>query len=159
MAVAAAASWGIFSALGRRRPYEPLTSLFVFILTGLVIAGCILPFTGGRHVPVGWEFYGAFHIGFLSNTLGVMLWLLALKEGGASVVGNLALLAAFVNLVLIRLLLPDQTISPWASRLKLMMLPWHCQQPLTASAMFPGRPATFSARTLSRLARISPALA
>ena len=114
MAVAAAASWGIFSALGRRRPYEPLTSLFVFILTGLVIAGCILPFTGGRHVPVGWEFYGAFHIGFLSNTLGVMLWLLALKEGGASVVGNLALLAAFVNLVLIRLLLPDQTISPWA---------------------------------------------
>jgi len=114
MAVAAAVSWGVFSALGRRRTYEPLTGLFLFILTGLVLAGCVLPFAGGRHVPVGWEFYGAFHVGFICNTVGVMLWFLALKEGGASLVGNLSLLAAFVNLVFIRLLLPDQAISPWA---------------------------------------------
>ena len=50
-------------------------------------------------------------------------------------------------------------ISPLASRLNLTMLPWHCQQPLTASAMLPGMPAAFSASTLSRLARISPARA
>jgi drug/metabolite transporter (DMT)-like permease len=114
MAVAAAVSWGIFSALGRRRAYEPLTSLFIFILTGLVLAGCVLPFASGRHLPVGWEFYGAFHVGFVCNTVGVMLWFRALKEGGASLAGNLSLLAAFVSVVFIRLLLPDQAISPWA---------------------------------------------
>jgi drug/metabolite transporter (DMT)-like permease len=114
LAVLAAVSWGVFSALGRRWQHEPLTGMFVFLLTGLVISGCILPFTSGRHYPMGWEFYGVFHVGFLCNTLGGMLWFLALRHGGASLVGNLSLLAAFVNLAFIRLLLPDQTISPWA---------------------------------------------
>ena len=33
---------------------------------------------------------------------------------------------------------PARRISPLASRWNLTMLPWHCQQPLTASAMLPG---------------------
>jgi len=33
-----------------------------------------------------------------------------------------------------------RTISPLSSRLNLTMVPWHCQQPLTASALLPGMP-------------------
>jgi len=114
LALGAAVSWGIFSALGRRWQHEPFTGMFIFLATGTVISGCIFPFTSGRHCPIGWEFYGVFHVGFLSSTLGGILWFLALKHGGASLVGNLSLLAPFVSLVFIRLLLPDQTISSWA---------------------------------------------
>jgi hypothetical protein len=52
-----------------------------------------------------------------------------------------------------------RAISPFPSLWKRTMLPWHCQQPFAASAMLPGIPAAFSASTLSRLARISPARA
>ncbi len=114
LAFAAAACWGIFSALGRRWRYEPLTGMFVFITTGLVLSALVLPFTAGRKVPVGWEFYGCFHVGFLCNTLGVILWFLALKHGGASLAGNLSLLGSFVSLVFIRLLRPDQEIT-WSA--------------------------------------------
>lgn len=114
LAVGAAASWGVFSALGRKWRHEPITGIFIFILTGIVISGVILPFTGGRRYPIGWEYYGAFHVGFICNTVGVMLWFLALKHGGASLAGNLSLLASFVNLLFIRLLLPEQGISGWA---------------------------------------------
>ena len=54
---------------------------------------------------------------------------------------------------------PSRRTAPDSSRSKRTMLPWHCQQPLTASALLSGRPATRSARMLSRLARISPARA
>jgi len=111
LAVLAAASWGLFTAMGRRWRHEILTGIFIFILTGLAISGCVLLFTGGRRYPVGWEIYGVFHVGFLCNTLGVILWFAALKRGGASLVGNLSLLTAFVNLLFIRLLLPEQSIS------------------------------------------------
>jgi len=110
LAFCAAVSWGVFSALGRRWRHEPLSGMFVFICTGVVISGAVLLFTGGRRYPIGWEFYGAFHVGFLCNTVGVMLWFYALRASGASLVGNLSLLAAFVNLIFIRLLLPAQPI-------------------------------------------------
>jgi len=120
-ALLAAVSWGIFSALGRRWKHEPLTGMFIFIMTGLVISGLVLRFTGGRRYPVGWEFYGAFHVGFICNTVGVILWFQALKHGGASLVGNLALLTAFVNLLFIRILLPGQTIH-WTAVVGLVII-------------------------------------
>ncbi|HUW56658.1 MAG TPA: DMT family transporter [Planctomycetota bacterium] len=121
LALLAAVSWGIFSALGRRWKHEPLSGMFIFIMTGLVVSGGVLLFTGGRRYPVGWEFYGAFHVGFICNTVGVILWFQALKHGGASLVGNLALLTAFVNLLFIRLLLPGQTIH-WTAVVGLVII-------------------------------------
>jgi drug/metabolite transporter (DMT)-like permease len=79
-----------------------------------VLSGLVLPFTAGRKIPVGWEFYGCFHVGFLCNTLGVILWFLALKHGGTSLAGNLSLLGSFVSLLCIRLLRPDQEITWYA---------------------------------------------
>lgn len=110
LALLAAVSWGVFSALGRRWRHEPLTGMFIFVSTALVVSGIVLLFTGGRRYPIGWEFYGTFHVGVLCNTVGVMLWFGALRHGGASLVGNLSLLSAFVALVFIRVLLPNQTI-------------------------------------------------
>jgi drug/metabolite transporter (DMT)-like permease len=110
----AAISWGVFSALGRRWRCEPLTGMFIFVCTGLVLSGLVLPFTSGRCHPIGWEFYGCFHIGFLCNTVGTILWFLALKHGGASLAGNLSLLASFLSLVFIRILVPNQTIA-WSA--------------------------------------------
>ena len=121
LALLAAVSWGIFSALGRRWKHEPLSGMFIFIMTGLVISGVVLLFTGGRRCPVGWEFYGAFHVGFICNTVGVILWFQALKHGGASLVGNLSLLTAFVNLIFIRILLPGQTIH-WTAVVGLVVI-------------------------------------
>ena len=114
LALVAAVSWGIFSALGRRWRHEPLTGMFIFITTGLVLSGIVLPFTSGRAYPVGWEYYGCFHVGFLCNTLGVILWFLALRHGGAALVGNLSLLASFFTVIIIRLLIPGETLS-WSS--------------------------------------------
>ncbi|HUV38133.1 MAG TPA: DMT family transporter [Planctomycetota bacterium] len=113
IAFLAAVSWGVFSALGRKWKHEPITGLFIFMVTGLVISVVVLPFTAGRHYPVGWEIYGAFHVGFLCNTVGVMLWFAALRHAGASLVGNIALLTAFVNLLFIWLLL-GQPVHPTA---------------------------------------------
>jgi len=110
LAVFAAVSWGVFSALARKWPHEPLSGMFIFLATGLVISGIVLPFTAGRHYPVGWEIYGAFHVGFICNTVAALLWLAALRHAGASLVGNIALVTAFVNLLFIRLLIPGQEI-------------------------------------------------
>ena len=108
LAFAAAVSWGLFSALGRKWKHEPLTGLFIFMLAGLVVSGVVLLFAGGRRHLVGWEYYGAFHVGFLCNTVGVILWFQALRHGGASLAGNLSLLTAFVNLCFIWLLLGQE---------------------------------------------------
>ena len=113
-ALFAAVSWGIFSALARKWPHEPLSGMFIFLATGLVISAVVLPFTPGRHYLVGWEIYGAFHVGFICNTVAALLWLAALRSAGVSLVGNIALLTAFVNLVFIRLLLPNQTLH-WSA--------------------------------------------
>jgi len=121
LALFAAVSWGVFSALARRWPHEPLSGMFIFLFTGLVISGVVLPFAPGRHIPTGWEIYGAFHVGFICNTVATLLWLAALRHAGASLVGNIALLTAVVNLLFICLLIPGQSVH-WSAAVGLAVI-------------------------------------
>ena len=110
LALGAAVSWGVFSALGRKWKHEFLTGMFVYALTGVVLSGIVFLSTSGRMIPVGWEYVRTVYVGVVCNTVGALLWFAALRRGGTLLVSNLVLLTAFVSLVYVWLLMGDQTI-------------------------------------------------
>jgi len=117
MALGAAASFGLFSALGKRFRYEPISGMLVFFAVGASLSLLLLPLAPALGLalrPPTWsEWLGLGYIGIASNCLGAIFWFRALRIGETAFVGSLVFLAVFVSLILFHVLL-KQEIGPSA---------------------------------------------
>ena len=100
--LAAAVSWGLFSALGRKWTNRPVPAIFVYYLTGLVLAVLwVLWDPRQLTMPTAREFACMAYAGAVSNCLGAILWFSALQVSNATLVGNIAYSGVFLNVLVI----------------------------------------------------------
>ncbi|MFH1590297.1 MAG: DMT family transporter [archaeon] len=82
LALCAAVCYGLFSVLGKKLDFERYSSMFVYYITAFLLIVPVSLLVSGFAVPRSWlSIMGVLFLGGLSNSIGFVLWFLALKEG------------------------------------------------------------------------------
>jgi drug/metabolite transporter (DMT)-like permease len=105
--ISGAASYGVFSVLGKKDSYDKLTAvLFYFMFSWIFITIQILLFSEIPKISLT-EFCGLVFLGLCVNALGYTLWFLALKYGDTAKISSIVFLTPFFSLIFIYLLLGE----------------------------------------------------
>ncbi len=107
-ALCAAFSWGLFSVLSKKKKVDPLLSVFLFNLIGLIFMFLIMLFTKTSFNISFNSLIGTLYIGVIPTGLAFLLWIKAIHIGKASTIANLAHLTPFVSLLFIFVILKEQ---------------------------------------------------
>lgn len=107
LAILAAASYGLFSVLGKKREYDRFISMafyylftFLYSLIALLVIGTIPTISLLQIAGLLW-------VGIGTSGLAFAFWFLALKYGDTAKISNLAFLTPFLSLVYIYFLLNE----------------------------------------------------
>ncbi len=110
---AGAVSYGLFTALNQKSPYDARISMMIgffstFIMTGIInVATDNLPILSvPQLLGIGWN-------GIVSIGLSTTLWQFALKTNDTAKISNLAYITPFLSLVWTSIILHEE-ISPWS---------------------------------------------
>lgn len=98
LAFAAACSWGLFSAMGRRYQIPAHLSQWVGLTTGSIVAIPLLWVEGPGRLS-GWGWLGVAYIAICSNALAGVIWLHALQKIHSTLVANTAYLSVVISSV------------------------------------------------------------
>jgi len=110
LALGGAFCWALFSILNKTKNYEPISSVFLFNLVGLIFMTLVMLFTNSSfNVPFN-QLIGSFYIGLFPTTIALILWVKALQIGKASFIANLGHLTPFISLVFIFIILREKIL-------------------------------------------------
>lgn len=110
LAFLGAASYGLFSVLGKKHDYDKLTSvMFYWGFSFIFAALSVLVFSRIR-IPTLYELTGLIWVGGVAGGIAYVFWFLALKHGDTAKISNMAYLTPFVALVYIQLLLGEKIL-------------------------------------------------
>ncbi len=105
LGLAAAVSWGFFSALGRKWAAEPIAAVFVYGLGGLLLSVPWMLWSWKDLSMPTWTDFGCLaYDGIVANCIGVILWFKALQVSNATLVGNITYSAAFLSVLSLHLM-------------------------------------------------------
>ena len=107
IAIAAGGSWALFSVLGKKLNYDPISSLFVYNIFSLIFITASLFLFSSFVIPTLDEFAGIAWIGILNFGIAYVLWFKALKLGETAKLTNLTYVVPFLSLVWIFLVLKE----------------------------------------------------
>lgn len=108
LALSAGLIWGFFSVLGKKLNYETFSSMFVYILSALILTTVIVYSFFTFEVPTTSEILGLAYLGILTVGIAFVLWFRSLKLGETVKISNLAYLTPFVSLVFIHLIIGEK---------------------------------------------------
>ncbi len=112
LAVIAAASYGLFSVLGKKREYDRFLSMaFYYLFTFVYCLISILFFVSGIPTISFIQTLGLLWIGIGTSGLAFAFWSLALKHGDIAKISNLAFLTPFLSLVCIYFVLKEPILT------------------------------------------------
>lgn len=112
LALGAAASWAIYSVLGKKDGTPPELALYMHILSAFALSFvCMLAFSSFA-APDAASLGLTAWMGISSTVLGNLLWLRGLKSSSASLIASLSYLTPFVTLLFIVALLGETIRLP-----------------------------------------------
>lgn len=100
--------WGLFSVLGKKLNYETFLSMFVYILSALVLTTFAVPLFSIFKVPTIPEFIGLAYVGALTIGVAFVFWFKALKMGETARISNLMYLTPFVSLIFVHFIIGER---------------------------------------------------
>lgn len=110
LALAGAACWALFSVYNRKKKLEPISSLFLYNSSFLILLLILMFATKSSFtIPLG-DLLGAAYIGIIPTGMGYILWVKAMQEGDPAFIGNLGHLAPFLSLFFIFLILKEKIL-------------------------------------------------
>lgn len=107
LALGAAFCWALFSVISKTRQLEPISSVFLFNLIGLLFMTFIMIITDSSFTISTREIIGTVYIGLFPTAIAFVLWIKALQLGKASQIANLGHLTPFISLFFIFLILRE----------------------------------------------------
>lgn len=110
LAFLGAASYGLFSVLGKKHDYDKLTSVMFYWVFSFVFASLAVLIFSSIRTPTLYEAVGLLWIGGAAGGIAYVFWFLALKHGDTLKISNVAYLTPFVALVYIQLLLGEKIL-------------------------------------------------
>lgn len=111
LAVGAAASWGIFSNLGRKNKLAGDISNYLYIVVSLVLAFAGMLLFSSFELPSIGALSGLMWVGISNIVISYPLWFSLLRNSSTLFAAGVSFVTPFVNLVFVMLLL-GETISP-----------------------------------------------
>jgi drug/metabolite transporter (DMT)-like permease len=111
LALGAAFCWALFSVLNKTKNYEPISSVFLFNLVGLIFMTFVMFFTNSSFNISAKEIIGTFYIGLFPTAIAFILWIKALQIGKASFIANLGHLSPFISLIFIFIILGEKILA------------------------------------------------
>jgi drug/metabolite transporter (DMT)-like permease len=101
-ALAAAASYGLFSVLGKKIKYEKYTSTFIYFLSSMIFIIPTAIIISGIKIPSSLEtILAIIFMGGFANCLGYVFWFKALELGQTHKIANLIYINPFISIVFV----------------------------------------------------------
>jgi drug/metabolite transporter (DMT)-like permease len=122
LAVLAALSWGLFSALGKKNRIDPDVSNYVFVATSALLSTLCLFLFSEFTVPDANAIAGCVWLGISSIVLGYYIWFRVLKSGSAATAASMAFVTPFVTLLFIVLLTGEVILASQFAGLLVILL-------------------------------------
>lgn len=110
LAFLGAASYGLFSVLGKKHDYDKLTSVMFYWWGSFIFSSLAVLIFSSIRIPTLYEAIGLFWLGGVAGGIAYVLWFLALKYGDTAKISNMAYLTPFVALIYIQLLLGEKIL-------------------------------------------------
>ncbi len=112
LAVLGAASYGLFSTLGKLREYDRFASMGFYYLATFIYCILTIGFIGGiAPITSTMQLFGLLWVGLGTCGLAFALWFMALKHGDTAKISNLAFITPFLSLVYIHFLLGEPILT------------------------------------------------
>jgi len=108
--LAAAVSYGSFSALNKRFQYDQYVALTIYYFVTAVLLGCILLIHPAAMPADPAQIIGLLWVGIAVDGIAYLLWCQALIQGKTASISNIAYLTPFLSILAAKLLL-DEPVS------------------------------------------------
>ena len=106
--VAAAVSYGLFTALNQKSGYDKRISMMIFYFVTFVLTLVINLATGNMPVLTGVQVLGMAYNGIFTMAIASTAWAIALESGKTAKISNLAYITPFLSLVWTAIFLKEQ---------------------------------------------------
>ncbi len=106
--VIAAVSYGLFSALNKKKDYDKYFSMMVFYLAATLVSLGYIIATKSSFTLDAMQVTGLLWMGIFTNALAFTFWAIAVKMGDTAKVSNLAYITPFLSLVWTTLILHEE---------------------------------------------------
>lgn len=103
-----AACYGLFSILGKKLDYEHFSSMFFYLLFGLVFIAITVGLFSSFKIPNPFELLCLIYLGVFATALGFVFWFKALKYGETAKMSNLIFLVPFIGLFFIHIIIKER---------------------------------------------------
>lgn len=120
LAILAACCWGLFSAFGKKFPYEKYSSMFFYCAFGFIFVSIATIIFSHIPIPTKNNLLYLIYLGAWVDGLAYVFWFKALECGDTAKMANFVFLAPFISLIFIYLILGEKIL--WASVIGLMII-------------------------------------
>lgn len=103
-----AVSYGVFTSLGQKYPYDKRISMMINFCVTFIITTVINGVRGEVFIPSGMDTLGFLWNGVLTMAVANTAWNIALESGKTAKISNLAYITPFLSLVWTALILKEQ---------------------------------------------------
>ena len=105
--IIAAVSYGLFSALNKKKDYDKYFSMMVFYFAATVVSLVYIIATKSTFTLDAMQVAGLAWMGIFTNAIAFTFWAIAIKIGDTAKVSNLAYITPFLSLVWTTLVLKE----------------------------------------------------
>lgn len=110
LALSAAVSYGLFSALSKLHDYEKVTSTMFYYGFSFIYVTLFIIFFSELHTPTLKESVGLLWLGVFTGGLAFVSWQLALKHGDTGKMSNLIFITPFLSLIYLYVLTGEKVL-------------------------------------------------
>lgn len=105
--LAAAVSYGLFSALNKKYDYDQETAMFVYFTATAAVSGVWCLLSGASLRLTAFQAGGVLWMGVVVSAFGYLIWCLAVNRGDTAKISNLAYITPFLAMILSCLILKE----------------------------------------------------
>lgn len=105
--VLAAISYGLFSAINKKKNYNNYLSMMLFYMVSFIISLLYILFSKEWFVPESNQLIGLLWIGVFTSATAFTSWAIALEKGDTAKISNLAYITPFLSLIWTSLVLKE----------------------------------------------------
>lgn len=116
----AACSWGLFSVLGKKLPYEKFSSMLIYYCFGFIFVAIAVLFFSHIPIPSKNDLMLLAYLGAWINGMAYVFWFKALEYGDTAKMANFVFLVPFVSLIFIYLIIGEKIL--WSSAIGLIII-------------------------------------
>lgn len=105
--IGSASSWALFSVFGKKLKYENYSSMFYYMLTGLIFLTIIMIYNSTFVFPSINQILGLLYLGIITKALAFTFWFISVKELGTSKTASWAYVSPFLSFIFINIFIGE----------------------------------------------------